>query len=140
MDTNHLSPLGKWVEIQIRTKRMDEIAEKGPAAHWRYKGTEGEKELDKLLNSFREIIDQPEVNTADVLDSFQMDVYSDEVFVFTPKGDLKKLPAGSTVLDFAFDIHTDVGLRTGKLNTTIPLLTILLRTLNTKPLRIYIMQ
>ncbi len=109
LHTTVMSPLGKWVEIQIRTGRMDEIAEKGPAAHWRYKGTEGENELDKLLNNFREIIDQPDVNTADVLDSFQMDVYSDEVFVFTPKGDLRKLPAGSTVLDFAFDIHSDVG-------------------------------
>ena len=109
LHTTIMSPLGRWVEIQIRTSRMDEIAEKGLAAHWRYKGTQGEQNFDKLLNDFREILDQKNVNTSDILDSFQMDVYSEEVFVFTPKGDIKKMPAGSTVLDFAFDIHTDVG-------------------------------
>ena len=109
LHTTVMGPGGRWVEVQIRTKRMDEIAEKGLAAHWRYKGVGGEKELDKLLTGIREIIEQPDINAADVVDSFQMDVFSDEIFVFTPKGDLKKLPKGSTVLDFAFDIHTEVG-------------------------------
>jgi len=109
LHTTVMSPLGKWVEIQIRTLRMDEIAEKGFAAHWRYKGGEGEEDLDKLLNGFREVLEHPDMNVADVMDSYKMNVYSDEVFVFTPNGDLKKLPAGSTVLDFAFEIHTDVG-------------------------------
>lgn len=109
LHTTVMSKLGKWVEIQIRTKRMDEIAEKGFAAHWRYKGGQGEEELDKLLNGFREVLEHPDMNVADVIDGFKMNVYSDEVFVFTPKGDLKKLPKGSTVLDFAFEIHTDVG-------------------------------
>jgi len=109
LHTTIMSPLGKWVEIQIRTSRMDEIAEKGLAAHWRYKGTKGEKNFDKLLNDFRELLDQKNVNTSDILESFQMDVYSEEVFVFTPKGEIKKLPAGSTVLDFAFDIHSAIG-------------------------------
>ncbi|MEA3445106.1 MAG: RelA/SpoT family protein [Bacteroidota bacterium] len=109
LHTTVMGPGGKWVEIQIRTKRMDEIAEKGLAAHWRYKGGNGEEELDKLLNSFRDVFEHSDVNAADVYDSFKMNVYSDEVFVFTPKGDLKKLPAGATVLDFAFDIHTKIG-------------------------------
>lgn len=109
LHTTVMSPLGRWVEIQIRTTRMDDIAEKGFAAHWRYKGQSGEKELDKLLTGFREIIEQPGSNALDVLDNFKINLYSDEVFVFTPNGDLKKLPAGSTVLDFAFEIHTEVG-------------------------------
>ena len=109
LHTTVMSPLGRWVEIQIRTTRMDDIAEKGFAAHWRYKGQSGEKELDKLLTGFREIIEQPGNNALDVLDNFKINLYSDEVFVFTPNGDLKKLPAGSTVLDFAFEIHTEVG-------------------------------
>lgn len=109
LHTTVMGPGGKWVEIQIRTKRMDEIAEKGLAAHWRYKGGNGEAELDKLLNGFRDVFEQSGTDTADMFDSFKMNVYADEVFVFTPQGDLKKLPAGATVLDFAFEIHTDVG-------------------------------
>ncbi|MCF8372001.1 MAG: RelA/SpoT family protein [Bacteroidales bacterium] len=109
LHTTVMGPGGKWVEIQIRTKRMDEIAEKGLAAHWRYKGGNGEAELDKLLTNFRDVFEQSGVDTADMYDSYKMNVYADEVFVFTPKGDLKRLPAGATVLDFAFDIHTDVG-------------------------------
>ena len=109
LHTTVMGPGGKWVEIQIRTKRMDEIAEKGLAAHWRYKGGNGEEQLDQFLNNFRDVIEQSDNDAPDLYDSFKMNVYSDEVFVFTPKGDLKKLPAGATVLDFAFDIHTDVG-------------------------------
>ncbi|SEH07580.1 RelA/SpoT family protein [Candidatus Venteria ishoeyi] len=109
LHTTVMGPGGKWVEIQIRTKRMDDIAEKGLAAHWRYKGGNGEAELDKLLSNFRDVFEQSGVDASDVYDSFKMNVYSDEVFVFTPNGDLKKLPTGATVLDFAFDIHTDVG-------------------------------
>jgi len=109
LHTTVMGPSGRWVEVQIRTKRMDEVAEKGLAAHWRYKGTGGEDKLDKLLTGFREIIEQPDINAAEVIDSFQMNVFSGEVFVFTPKGDLKKLPKGATVLDFAFEIHSEVG-------------------------------
>lgn len=111
LHTTVMSPIGRWVEIQIRTRRMDEIAEKGFAAHWKYKGQKSEQELDKLLNSFRDILEDSTLNAQDVLDNFKMNAYSDEVFVFTPKGDLIKLPKGATVLDFAFEIHSEVGAR-----------------------------
>lgn len=105
-----MGPEGKWVEVQIRTERMDEIAEKGLAAHWRYKGIKGESGLDEWLNSIRETLENSE-NDLDAMDQFKLDLYKDEVFVFTPKGDLYKLPQGATVLDFAFSIHSNLGCR-----------------------------
>ncbi len=105
-----MGPEGKWVEVQIRTERMDEIAEKGLAAHWRYKGLKGESGLDEWLNSIRETLESAD-NDMEAIDQFKLDLYKDEVFVFTPKGDLYKLPQGATVLDFAFTIHTNLGCR-----------------------------
>ncbi len=104
-----LGPHNKWVEIQIRTRRMDEVAEKGLAAHWRYKGNSGGSELEKWLSNVREILENPELNVVDFIDDFSTDIYTDEIFVFTPKGDLKRLPAGATLLDFAYEIHSEVG-------------------------------
>lgn len=107
-----MGPEGKWVEVQIRTRRMDEIAERGLAAHWRYKGVKGESGLDEWLTSVREAIENnKDEDSLQVMDRFKMDLYEDEVFVFTPKGDLFKLPKGSTVLDFAFHIHSKLGCR-----------------------------
>ena len=105
-----LGPEGKWVEVQIRTERMDEIAERGLAAHWRYKGIKGESGLDEWLTSVREALENSD-NDLEAMDRFKLDLYEDEVFVFTPKGDLFKLGKGATVLDFAFHIHTQVGCR-----------------------------
>lgn len=104
-----MGPLKKWVEIQIRTRRMDEVAEKGVAAHWKYKGGKSARELDQWLAGIREVLENPEVNVVDFIDEFRKNVYSDEIFVFTPKGDLKKLPSGSTLLDFAYEIHSALG-------------------------------
>ena len=103
---------GKWVEVQIRSKRMDEIAEKGYAAHWKYK-QEGSKDssLDVWIEKIRELLTNPESNAVDFIDDFKLNLYSGEIYVFTPKGDLKTLPRGGTALDFAFEIHTDVGLK-----------------------------
>lgn len=109
LHTTVVVPGGKWVEIQIRTDRMDEIAEKGLAAHWKYKGGEGEKELEQWFTKVREVLENPEPDAGDIIDDFKISLYNKEIFVFTPKGDLKKYPAGATVLDFAFDIHSDVG-------------------------------
>lgn len=109
LHTTVMGPEGKWVEVQIRTERMNEIAEKGLAAHWRYKGIKSEKGLDEWLGNIREILENPEKNAVDFIDDFKLGLYEKEVFVFTPKGDLKKLPLNATVLDFAFNIHTDVG-------------------------------
>ncbi len=103
-----MGPEGKWVEVQIRTERMDEIAEKGLAAHWRYKGVKGESGLDEWLNSIRETLESAD-SDIEAMDQFKLDLYKDEVFVFTPRGDLYKLPQGATVLDFAFTIHTNLG-------------------------------
>lgn len=104
-----LGPGGKWVEVQIRTRRMDEIAERGLAAHWKYKGVKGDQGMDSWLSNIREILDNPEVNAVDFIDDFKLNLYDEEVFIFTPKGELKRLPKGATVLDFAFDIHSEVG-------------------------------
>ena len=104
-----MGPEGKWVEVQIRTHRMDEIAERGLAAHWRYKGIKGENGLDDWLTSVREALENADSDSMKVMDQFKMDLYEDEVFVFTPKGDLFKLPKGATVLDFAFHIHSKLG-------------------------------
>ena len=102
-----LGPEKKWVEVQIRTERMDEIAERGVAAHWRYKGVKGESGLDEWLANIRNILEAND--DLQVMDQFKMDLYEDEVFVFTPKGDLLKFPKGATVLDFAYHIHSKVG-------------------------------
>ena len=102
-----LGPEQKWVEVQIRTERMDEIAERGVAAHWRYKGVKGETGLDDWLTNIRTMLEHSE--GLEAMDQFKMDLYEDEVFVFTPKGDLYKFKAGATVLDFAYHIHSKIG-------------------------------
>jgi GTP diphosphokinase / guanosine-3',5'-bis(diphosphate) 3'-diphosphatase len=102
-------PGGKWVEVQIRTRRMDEIAEKGLAAHWKYKGQKGDSGLDSWLNKFREILESPDSDAVNMMDTMKLNLYSKEIFVFTPKGDLRMLPKDATVLDFAYDIHSNVG-------------------------------
>ena len=109
LHTTVMGPQGKWVEIQIRTKRMDEVAEKGLAAHWRYKGGKSKSGYDAWLANIRDVLENPDVNTVDFIDQFSTDIYSDEVFVFTPKGDLKKLRQGATMLDFAYEIHSGLG-------------------------------
>lgn len=109
LHTTVVGPRGKWVEVQIRSERMDEIAEKGLAAHFKYKGIKGEGGLDSWLSKMREILESSEKEDNAFLDQVRSGLYTDEVFVFTPKGDLRQLPVGATVLDFAFDIHTDVG-------------------------------
>ena len=102
-----LGPENKWVEVQIRTERMDEIAERGLAAHWRYKGIKGESGVDEWLNNIRTALEAND--DLQLMDQFKMDLYEDEVFVFTPKGDLLKFPKGATILDFAYHIHSGVG-------------------------------
>lgn len=109
LHTTVLGPEGKWVEVQIRTVRMDEVAEKGLAAHWKYKGLKSESGMDEWLKSIREILENPELNAVDFMDEFKLNLYDKEVFVFTPNGDLHKLPKGATALDFAFSIHSDLG-------------------------------
>ncbi len=111
LHTTVMSPTGKWVEVQIRTTRMDDIAEKGLAAHWRYKeGSEKNTGFDKWISEIREIMENKDSNTSDFLDDFKTNLYSDEIYVFTPKGDLFTLPKNATALDFAFSVHTDVGI------------------------------
>ncbi len=100
---------GQWVEVQIRTLRMNEIAEKGFAAHWKYKESSTDNGLDQWIQKVREMLSNPEANALDFLDDFKMNLFSDEIFIFTPKGALLQLPTGATALDFAFEIHTDVG-------------------------------
>ena len=102
---------GKWVEVQIRSKRMDEIAERGYAAHWHYKNQdEKSNSLDLWINKISSLLENPESNAIDFIDDFKLNLYSGEIFVFTPKGDLKTLPKGATALDFAFEIHTQIGM------------------------------
>lgn len=102
-------PEGKWVEVQIRTRRMDLVAEKGLAAHWRYKGIKSEDVLDTWMNKIRDLLEDVDSGPMELMRNFKMDIYDKEVFVFTPRGDLFRLPAGATLLDFAFHIHTNVG-------------------------------
>lgn len=102
-------PEERWVEVQIRTRRMDEIAEKGLAAHWKYKGIKSEDNLDAWMNNVRDILEAAETGPMELMKNFKMDIYDKEVFVFTPKGDLYKLPLGASLLDFAFNIHTRIG-------------------------------
>ena len=111
LHTTVMGPIGKWVEVQIRTKRMDEVAEKGYAAHWKYKqkGVTKEGNLEEWVNQIRELLENPETNAVDFLEEFKLNLFSKEIFVFTPNGDLRTLPKGASVLDFAFDIHSQLG-------------------------------
>ena len=109
LHTTVVGPDGRWVEVQIRSKRMDDIAERGLAAHWRYKGIRQEAGIDEWLSQIRTIIETPDISPEELVNSFKLNLHSQEIFIFTPTGDLKKLPVGSTVLDFAFEIHSQVG-------------------------------
>lgn len=105
-----MGPHGKWVEVQIRTRRMDEIAERGFAAHWKYKNVQSqESELDKWLKKIREMLDNPNADALEFLDEFKMNLFSSEIHVFTPKGQIKALPKNAIALDFAFEIHSEIG-------------------------------
>ncbi|GAA3622228.1 RelA/SpoT family protein [Flavivirga jejuensis] len=108
-----MGPKGRWVEVQIRSERMNEIAEKGYAAHYKYKqNTEKEDNLESWINKLQEALENPDTNAVDFVEQFKLSLYSQEIFVFTPTGELKSLPKGATSLDFAFNIHTEVGMRT----------------------------
>jgi GTP diphosphokinase / guanosine-3',5'-bis(diphosphate) 3'-diphosphatase len=111
LHTTVMGPSGKWVEVQIRSKRMDEMAENGYAAHWKYKESAADKEskLENWLQRIREMLENPDPNALEFIDDFKLNLFSDEMFVFTPKGDMKTMPVGATALDFAFEIHTKVG-------------------------------
>ena len=104
-----MGPQNKWVEVQIRTKRMDEIAERGLAAHWRYKGVKAESGLDEFMNNVRAALENKNSSPMDLMQDIKMDLYKDEIYVFTPTGELIKLAKGATVLDFAFSIHSQLG-------------------------------
>jgi GTP pyrophosphokinase len=118
LHTTVMGPQSRWVEVQIRTRRMDEIAERGLAAHWKYKGVKNESNIDDWLSNLRETLENKNINSSEKLEDFKLDIYDDEIYVFTPKGDLHKLPKGATVLDFAFSIHSRLGLTcvSGKVN------------------------
>lgn len=114
LHTTLMSKTGRWIEVQIRSRRMDDMAEQGFAAHWKYKEgentvEESENELDRWLGTIKEILDDPQPNAIDFLDAIKLNLYASEIFVVTPKGEFKTMPAGSTVLDFAFNIHTFLG-------------------------------
>ena len=109
LHTTVVVPGGDWVEVQIRTKRMNEIAEKGLAAHWKYKGIKGQAGIDQWIERVRETLENTDMDASNLLEDLKLSQFSKEIFVFTPGGDLKKFPENATVLDFAFDIHTDVG-------------------------------
>lgn len=113
-----MGPQSRWVEVQIRTRRMDEIAERGLAAHWKYKGVKSESNVDDWLTTLRETLESKGVASNEKLEDFKLDIYDEEIYVFTPKGDLHKLPKGATVLDFAFSIHSKIGstCMSGKVN------------------------
>ena len=103
---------GQWIEVQIRSERMNDVAEQGFAAHWKYKeggGSEDEGELEKWLRTIKEILDDPQPDAIDFLDTIKLNLFASEIFVFTPKGELKTMPQNSTALDFAFSLHTDIG-------------------------------
>ncbi|MFA6260753.1 MAG: RelA/SpoT family protein [Bacteroidia bacterium] len=122
LHTTVMGPKGQWVEVQIRSERMDAIAEKGFAAHWKYKDKDAQPNADQMLEDWiakvREILESTDQNALDFLDDFKLNLYSEEIFVFTPKGDLKKLPFGSSIIDFAYDIHSELGSKCigGKVN------------------------
>lgn len=104
-----MGPEGQWFEVQIRSERMDEVAEKGLAAHWKYKNEGESSELDKWLAGIKEILDQPDATALEFLDEFKLNLFAKEIRVFTPKGYMRTLPKGATALDFAYDIHTEIG-------------------------------
>lgn len=110
-----MSQGGKWVEVQIRSKRMDEIAEKGLAAHYKYKERESNKntnedsKFDRWIGEIRSLLENPDIDAMDFVNDFKLNLFRDEIYIFTPKGDLRVLPNGSTILDFAYDLHTDIG-------------------------------
>jgi len=109
LHTTVAHPKGRWVEVQIRTVRMNEIAEKGLAAHWKYKGGKSDRLIDEWLQNMREILESTGQESPEFVDQVKLNLFSDEIFVFTPRGDLKRLPKGATVLDFAFEVHSEVG-------------------------------
>ncbi|MFD2599762.1 RelA/SpoT family protein [Sphingobacterium corticis] len=109
LHTTLMGPRGQWVEVQIRTKRMNEIAEKGFAAHWKYKESNSDSGLDQWIQKVRDILSTSESDAIDFVDDFKMNLFSDEIFIFTPKGTLVQLPHNATALDFAFEIHSDIG-------------------------------
>lgn len=112
LHTTVMGPGGRWVEIQIRSERMNEIAEKGLAAHWKYKeGTSQESKFDEWFNQIRELLGNTDATALDFLQDFKLNLFTEEIYVYTPKGDLKVLPMGASALDFAFAIHTDIGFR-----------------------------
>lgn len=111
LHTTVMGPEGKWVECQIRSVRMDELAEKGYAAHWKYKDSANENQLDDWIRKIREILENPQENALEFLDDFKLNLFAEEIFAFTPKGEMKTLPINATALDFAFDIHTKIGER-----------------------------
>jgi len=114
LHTTVMSPTGKWVEVQIRSKRMDEISEKGLAAHYKYKEKENnskneDSKFDRWISEIRHLLENPDIDAMDFVNDFKLNLFRDEIYIFTPKGDLRVLPNGSTVLDFAYDLHTDIG-------------------------------
>ncbi len=110
LHTTVMGPGGKWVEVQIRSKRMNEIAEKGLAAHWKYKeGNSSESKLDAFLHSIGETIRSRDANAAEMVQDIKLDLFTEEIYIYTPKGDMRVLPAGATALDFAFDVHSELG-------------------------------
>jgi len=109
LHTTVMSKEGKWVEVQIRSQRMNEIAEKGYAAHWKYKEMNQENALDEWIGRIREMLESPESNALDFIDDFKLNLFADEIFVFTPSGEIRTLPVGSSALDFAYEIHSDIG-------------------------------
>lgn len=114
LHTTVMGPGGRWVEVQIRSSRMNEIAEKGLAAHWKYKEgrqDDPDSKLDSWLRNLREVLDNPDTDTLDFLQDFKLDLFTEEIYVYTPKGEMRVLPKGATALDFAFDIHSELGAR-----------------------------
>lgn len=110
LHTTVMSETGKWVEVQIRSKRMDEIAEKGLAAHYKYKESKtNETKFDRWITEIRDLLANPDANAMDFIEEFKLNLFNDEIYIFTPKGDLRVLPTGATILDFAYDIHTQIG-------------------------------
>ena len=109
LHTTIMSPEGRWVEVQIRSERMDEIAERGFAAHWKYKDDGKESEIDNWLNSIRKMLESATTDSLEFLDAFKLNLFTSEIMIFTPKGEMKVMPVGSTALDFAFEIHTNLG-------------------------------
>jgi len=111
LHTTVIGPEGKWVEVQIRSRRMDDVAEKGYAAHWKYKGLKGDMAFDNWMGKIRDILEATDATASEIIDNVRLNLLTQEIFVFTPKGELIRLPEGASVLDFAFEIHSDIGSR-----------------------------